>query len=153
MMKAAHPVGAEHRRVLVLYLDGDVSKSENDKCLAHASQTLNKKVLGRKGVLFGAVWIVLEFTATIVEEQMLKDDELLLLWMDFFWTILLLVVKMEIRIVIAGKGFLSEVSVVPIAVILERVLQRCIITHGPVVVGGGLSQMRCKMPVLRADSS
>ena len=34
---------AQHRRVLVLYLDGDVSKSENDKCLAHASQTLNKR--------------------------------------------------------------------------------------------------------------
>ena len=82
-MKAAHPVGAEHRRVLVLYLGGDVLKSENDKCLAHASQTLDKKFLGRRSVLFQAVWFVLEFAATIVEELMLKDDELLLLWMDF----------------------------------------------------------------------
>ena len=74
---------AQHRRVLVLYLDGDVSKSENDKCLAHASQTLDKEVLNRRGVLFQAVWIVLEFAVMKVEEQMLKDDELLLLWMDF----------------------------------------------------------------------
>ena len=73
---------ARHIRVLVLCLDGDVSKSENDKCLAHAGQTLNKKVLDRRGVLFRAVWIVLEFAATIVEEQMLKDDELLFLWID-----------------------------------------------------------------------
>ena len=62
---------------------------------------------------------------------------------------------MEICIVDAGKGFASEVSVVPITVILKCVLQRRVIAHGPVVVGegGGMSQMRCKMSVLRVDSS
>ena len=38
---------------------------------------------------------------------------------------------MEIHIVDAGKGFVSEVSVVPVAVILERVLQLRVNHNGP----------------------